>query len=128
MRLLLDTCAGLWLFNDQPELSDAARAAVADPENELIIHQVTLWEMTLKHSLGKLPLLAPPGEVLAEGMARYGIGYATLADEDIAVMGNLPFHHRDPFDRLLIAHAKRRGLTLVSPDAAWSAYGVPVLW
>ena len=65
---------------------------------------------------------------MSEAVSFYGMEYVTLSDEDISEMSKLPFYHRDPFDRLLLAHAKRKGLTVVSSDAAWAEYGVPVLW
>jgi PIN domain nuclease of toxin-antitoxin system len=128
MRLLLDTCTLLWLLKGDPELSESARLACGDPNNELFIHQVSLLEMTLKHTLGKLPLAVSPAQLVKDALLDYSMTYVTLSDQDIQEMGGLPLHHRDPFDRLLIAHAKQHGLTLVSPDGEWPAYGVPILW
>ena len=128
MRFLLDTCAALYLWAGDGRLSAAAAEIIDDRANDLVFHQVSYLEITLKHSLGKLRLADPPSVLVPKALRAYGIDYAPLANEDIKGLEDLPWHHRDPFDRLLVAHARRHGLVFLTPDKAVRAYGVPVLW
>jgi PIN domain nuclease of toxin-antitoxin system len=128
MELLLDTCAALWWWSGDDDLSSGAAAALRDPANGVVLHQASLLEITLKYSLGKLPLADAPSLLVPKAVAAYGIRYATLSDRDIAILETLPLHHRDPFDRLLVAHALDTGLTIVTPDARIAHYGARVLW
>jgi PIN domain nuclease of toxin-antitoxin system len=100
MRLLLDSHAFLWRVKDDPALTRRARAAIADPDNECFLSQASIWEMAIKASLGKLRLASVEG---------------------------LPFHHRDPFGRLLVAQARHEDMALVSRDPSLKAYGVSVI-
>ena len=123
MRLLIDSNAFIWMVSRPAELSIAARRALVDPENDRFISIAGIWEISIKLSQGKLAL---PGtlEDAIDGMA------ATLlpiAMPYIKQAQNLPFHHRDPFDRMMIAQAMEDGLTIVTRDRIFSAYGVPVL-
>jgi PIN domain nuclease of toxin-antitoxin system len=123
-RLLVDTEALLWWLIDDPALSPAGRAAIADPTNEPLVSAASIWEIAIKRSLGKL--MAPddlPDIILAEGF--------TLLAIDAQAAWNvraLPHHHRDPFDRLLIAQALSQQLPVVSADARFAAYGIDVHW
>jgi PIN domain nuclease of toxin-antitoxin system len=128
MKLLLDTAAALFLWAGDERLSTDARHAIADPANELVFHQVSYLEITLKFSLGKLPLTEPPSLLVPKALEAYRIRFARLANDDIRALEALPFHHRDPFDRLLIAHSQRRGLVFVTPDSQVRRYQIPLLW
>lgn len=128
MRLLLDTCAFLWLSDRTELLSALARAALEAAEHELHLHQASAWEVQLKYSLGKLPLKLPPREFVPLALARHGVTYDPFADECIWFLDRLPLLHRDPFDRLLIAHALLGGMTVVTPDPSIHLYPVPTLW
>ncbi|HEY8669020.1 MAG TPA: type II toxin-antitoxin system VapC family toxin [Tepidisphaeraceae bacterium] len=128
MRLLLDTHALLWFAQGSPSLSRAARAVIEDDSNQRYVSHASAWEVAIKLSLGKLTLQVAyedlfPGVVLANG-------FLLLAPDlgHYRELLHLPFHHRDPFDRLLIAQARSEGLTLVSGDGNMAAYGVPLLW
>jgi PIN domain nuclease of toxin-antitoxin system len=128
VKLLLDTHVWLWSAIEPKRLSDPTRAALLDASNEIYLSAASIWETAIKVELGKLQL--PTG--LAEFVANQtGPGVAEIlpinADHAIAV-AELPRHHRDPFDRLLVAQAKVEELTLVTVDEAVRAYGVPVLW
>lgn len=128
MRLLLDTHALIWFLEDDARLGRQARAAICDGANESLVSDATAWEAGIKHSLGKLRLPAPfeelfPGRIIAEGFRVLPIRHLHLHE-----LVRLPLHHRDPFDRLLIAQARMEGLTLVSCDPHFPAYGVPLLW
>ena len=128
MHLLVDTCAALWYWSGDTRLSGVAEAALRDGSNEVTFHQASYLEITLKYSLGKLPLTQAPAILIPEALRAYRFHYARLSNRDIAGLEALPFHHRDPFDRLLISHAIDRGLTVVTPDLHIADYSVPVLW
>lgn len=128
MRLLLDSHAFLWFCEGSAFLSAAARAAIEDLDNEKYVSHASAWEVAIKASLGKLKLAAPfdelfPGAVVSNGFLTLPTDFRHCRE-----LLTLPFHHRDPFDRLLIAQARVEGLTLVSRDPHFPSYGVPVLW
>lgn len=120
MRLLLDTHVILWWLSDSPRLSDVMRALIRSEENELYVSMVTLWEIRVKEALGKLAI---PAEFRGD-LAEQGILELSVSGEDTDVLATLPMHHRDPFDRLLIAQAIRNSLTIVTADSRISRYGV----
>lgn len=124
MRLLLDTHAFLWWMEASPALSTTARAAIADPANEVLISIASLWELTIKQALGKLSFPADPETVVRnEGFTVLAISFAHLRR-----LGVLPALHRDPFDRMLIVQAMLEGTPLITNDRALARYGTPVLW
>ena len=123
MNLLLDTHALLWWLDDHPALSQQARAAIADGRNLVFVSAVTIWELRIKQALGKLELPEDFQSVLEhEPFEALDITAAHAWET-----GNLPDYHRDPFDRLLIAQAKVEGLTLVTRDAQFRPYRVPLV-
>jgi PIN domain nuclease of toxin-antitoxin system len=121
--LLLDAHALLWWLADDPTLVADARAAIAAPSNEVIVSAATVWEIEIKRALGKLS--APDGLVGAIDASAIGALPITAVDAERA--GRLPPHHRDPFDRMLVAQALRLDASIVSRDAAFRPYGVNVL-
>jgi PIN domain nuclease of toxin-antitoxin system len=128
VKYLLDTHALIWWLNDSPELSAAARTAVASEANEIYVSAASAWEITTKHRLGKLALadrLAANVEarVLQERFIPLPV---TMAHAEAG--GRLEAPHKDPFDRLLIAQAVLEDLTLVSIETVFDAYGVVRLW
>lgn len=128
MRLLLDTCVFLWLCDETTRLSQRAIEALEDPKNELFVHQISVLEIQIKHSLGRLPLTLSPQDFVDRGLKSHGLEYRALADEEIWHLAKLPPIHGDPFDRLLISHALCKGLKLVTPDPQIHRYPVPVVW
>ncbi len=128
MRLLLDTCTFLWIAAGAPDLSDAARAAVRDPDNEVFLSAVSAWEVAVKHALGRLPLPADPGRFVPEQREGHGIAELPLVEAAALLLARLPPLHRDPFDRMLVCQALAGGCTIVTPDEAVRAYAVPTLW
>lgn len=123
MILLLDAHALLWWLADDDGLAPAARRAIADPASDVLVSAATVWEIGIKRSLGKLDA---PADVLGAIEAAGFDGLpVTVADGDAAA--GLPPHHRDPFDRMLVAQALRLGAVLVSRDQAFAPYGVDVL-
>jgi PIN domain nuclease of toxin-antitoxin system len=128
MNLLLDTHAFLWFMEGNERISPRARAAIEAAEGVRALSVASAWEMAIKSSLGKLDLAKPLGELLPPLLADAGIELLPIEVPDLARVATLPFHHRDPFDRLLAAQALERGFTIVSVDEAFDAYGVARLW
>ncbi len=128
MRLLLDTCTFLWVIQDPDTLSTKARDHFVDSENEIFLSAVSAWEIAVKHASGRLPLPAEPSTFVPAMRTAHGIAPLDLEEEDSLLVATLPSLHRDPFDRMLVCQALRRGLTLVTPDRAIHSYEVPTLW
>lgn len=126
MRLLLDTHALIWWIVDSRKLSQTARTAIAEPRNVVLASVVSGYEIAYKQRLGKLPAEIPEDLPKALRDARIQAQQLTL-DHTIAA-GQLPGPHRDPWDRLLIAQAMAGGFTMVTTDAVFRDYGVPVCW
>ena len=128
MRLLLDTHTFLWWVDDAPELSKAARKAIADINNECYLSVASCWEMSIKSSLGKLRLAKPLERFVTEHLAANNFTLLNIELRHTAKVEKLPFHHRDPFDRLLIAQAMTEKMTLVTVDGAFADYDIKSLW
>jgi PIN domain nuclease of toxin-antitoxin system len=127
-RLLLDTHTFLWWVDDDSELTAAARRAIADVNNECYLSMASCWEMAIKSSLGKLRLARHVERFVSEQLTANGFTLLNIELRHAAKVEKLPFHHRDPFDRLLIAQAMTEKLTIVTADRVFAAYGVKVLW
>ena len=127
-RLLLDTQVFLWWVNDSPQLTSAARLAIADSGDACFLSLASCWEMAIKSSLGKLRLAKPIGRFVTEQLTANGFRLLNIDLRHAAKVENIPFKHRDPFDRLLIAQAMTDKLTLVSADNVFADYAVKVLW
>lgn len=122
---LLDTHAMLWLLLGDKRLSQTARRTIADAAQPLIVSAISLWEVATKRSLGKL---SAPAD-LSRQLARLGaIELLPISPLHAEAVGELPWHHRDPFDRMLVAQAQAEGLSIVSADPALAQYGVDVIW
>lgn len=128
MRVLLDTHALLWFLTDDPRLSRHAHALITDPANEVLVSVGSLWEIAIKASLGKLPLAAPFEELFPAQLEAEWIGVLPVSMAHLSVLTALTFHHRDPFDRLIIAQAKAEGLPVISRDGAFRDYPIEVVW
>jgi PIN domain nuclease of toxin-antitoxin system len=127
MRILLDTCEFLWLVAGDPKLSPQVVSAVRDPQNEVFLSVVSFWEISLKYSLGKLPLPQPPAQFVPSQREKHMIASLTLNEAAVAQLSGLPALHRDPFDRMLVCQAKAHGLTLASSDPIMRKYPVDLL-
>jgi PIN domain nuclease of toxin-antitoxin system len=127
MRLLLDTHALIWAATDVARLSAEARATIEDGTNDVLVSVVSAWEIAIKQSLGKLDLARPAEQWVPDVLRRTGFEVAELPLSSALRVRGLAWHHKDPFDRLLIAQALDQGYTIVSRDPAFEAYGVPVL-
>ena len=128
MKLLLDTHTLLWYVNRDAQLSFSARALIDDLANEQIVSVVSLWEVTIKHSLGKLALNMPLVDLLALSSAQNPFHLLPIEPAHLLTLSGLPYHHNDPFDRLLVAQALTEKLPIVSIDAALDAYGIQRWW
>ena len=128
MRLLLDTCTFLWAIEGGEALSEATRDALADADNDVFLSAVSVWEIAVKHALGKLPLPEPPDRYVPAQRTARGITALPL-DEDAALqLVRLPALHRDPFDRMLVCQALAGALTIVTSDPEIARYPVRILW
>ena len=125
---LLDTCALLWWMADAPELGRAARRAIGDRRNRIVVSAATLWEIAIKTSFGKLTLSAPFDELIPAQLKLNGIDLLNIKVDHLSTLTTLPFHHRDPFDRLIIAQAIVEKLPVISLDGTFDAYGVTRHW
>jgi PIN domain nuclease of toxin-antitoxin system len=118
--LLLDSHVLVWWLAGAPAVSKDARRAIADPGNDVLVSAATVWELAIKRAIGKIELAADLAEAVeAAGFTPLAIG---LADAELAAA--LPMHHRDPFDRMLVAQARRLDAVLVSRDPAFDRYDV----
>ena len=127
MRILLGTPVFLWYIVLDAKLPATFRSAIQDPDNEVFLSVASIWEAIIKFQLRKLPLPSPPAEYLPQ--KRYAHGIATLPIDEGAMsyLAGLPSHHRNPFDRLLIAQALQHGLILATVDPEVAAYPVQLL-
>jgi PIN domain nuclease of toxin-antitoxin system len=127
MKLLLDTHIAIWFVIDNKQLPKSAKQLIEDPENHCFISIATLWEMGIKHSLGKLKLKAELNKIF-ELFFESGLVLLPITPDHILTNTSLPFHHRDPFDRLIIAQAKREGYSIISKDLEFENYDVNLIW
>lgn len=128
MSLLLDTQALLWFLLDDPRMSTTARDAIVDHPEPVLVSPGSLWEIAIKISLGKYQLPMPYVEFWDQQLAANEFHLLPIAVAHTARVTSLPFHHRDPFDRLLIAQALEEGISIVGSDRAFDAYGVSRIW
>lgn len=124
MRILLDTHAFLWLVTDDPKVSAPAKAVFLENDNELLLSAVTGFEIAVKYSLGKLGLKEPPEQFISKRIQANALIPLAITIEHTVLLADLPFHHRDPFDRLLVAQALSDSLPILSADTLLSAYGI----
>lgn len=128
MRLLLDTHALLWFLDDSALLSSTAKSLIEDPGNHKLVSVATCWEIAIKAGLRKLDLGEPAATFLPRELATNHFDLLNIELRHVLAVEALPLHHRDPFDRLLIAQAITDNLPLVSLDAAFAPYGVQQKW
>ena len=126
--MLLDTHAFLWWVEDAPALSKRARAAIANPQNDVCVSLASCWELAIKVSIGKLRLKTNLERFVPEQLAANRFELFDLQLRHVLRVATLPFHHRDPFDRLLAAQALEEGVAIVSEDRVFKKYGVSRIW
>ena len=128
MNYLLDTHTFLWFINDSPDLSDIAQQHIESPENILYLSIASVWEMAIKASLGKLEMPTPFADFIDAQLEQNSIALLTITTAHAELVTKLRFHHRDPFDRLIIAQAQVEGLPIIGKDAAFDAYDIECIW
>jgi len=131
VKLLLDTHTLLWHADGDPQMSVTATALLIDPANALFLSMATVWEVAIKMGLKKLTLSAPYATFMTRAINGYGLTVLPITLDDCAAYEQLPFpdkQHRDPFDRMIVIHAVRNGLSVVGVDAAFDPYGISRLW
>ena len=128
MKYLLDTHTLLWFLKGDKKLSDKARRLIDSPRNSKFLSIVSLWEIAIKVSLGKLVLNKPFEKLFPEQLHFNRIEILDITVDSLIKLTTLPFHHRDPFDRLIIAQALVEDLPIIGTDAAFDAYGISREW
>jgi len=127
MRLLLDTHTFLWFIDDNPRLSSNAKSLL-ESDNDLLLSTASLWEIAIKLSIGKLSLPQPFEPFVREQLSINAIDIQQIETAHLHVVSTLAFHHRDPFDRLLVAQAMVERLPIVSADVEFDGYSIERLW
>jgi PIN domain nuclease of toxin-antitoxin system len=128
VRHLLDSHTLLWYAMADPKLSTIAKASILDPTNEILVSPASFWEIAIKVSIGKL-ILHQPYETFVDACQNiYDFGLLPIEPKHTAALIGLPFHHKDPFDRLLAAQALTEGIPMISNDTELDAYGVVRVW
>jgi PIN domain nuclease of toxin-antitoxin system len=124
MRVLVDTQVALWWLSDDERLSPNARELISSDENEAFFSIGSLWEISIKNGQGKL---AANATLVGRWLAEFSVATLPIAISHLTVLEQLPPHHRDPFDRLILAQALSEGLTVLTSDEKMTIYGVPCL-
>jgi PIN domain nuclease of toxin-antitoxin system len=128
MKLLLDTHTFLWFIEGNLNLSGTARSLIEDPGNQRFLSIVSCWEMSIKVSIGKLELGMMFTELVEREVYGNAIQLLGIQPEHLDELAKLPFHHKDPFDRLIIAQSLAEQLPVVTKDSAFANYPVALLW
>jgi PIN domain nuclease of toxin-antitoxin system len=128
VALLLDTHTFLWFINNDPRLSATAVQRISDPDARVAVSVVSAWEIVIKLGTGKLSLDRPLKELWPESLAENSFDVLDVTIEHVLAVESLPQHHRDPFDRLLIAQALTEGFELVSADSVFASYPIRCIW
>jgi PIN domain nuclease of toxin-antitoxin system len=127
MRVLVDTHALLWYLQGDVNLSNLALTTIEDKDNDVFVSIVSIWEIAIKSGLGKLELQRPFGNLEAD-LQRLDIKMLSIAFADLDIYRSLPLHHRDPFDRILIAQSIGNSLTIITRDPLFELYSIRLLW
>ena len=127
MTYLFDTHSWLWLLLDPDRVGKKARGVVLDPRNDFCLSLASAWEIALKHAAGRLTLPEPPLSYVQSRTAEDGVRLLSIRLEHVCAAAELPRHHGDPFDRLLVAQARAEKYTIITHDRAFASYDVKVL-
>lgn len=128
MNYLLDTHTFLWFINDDASLSSTTKALIEDPENTIYLSVASIWEVAIKVSLDKLEMPSPFTDFIDEQLDKNTIILLNIKTAHTGIVATLPFHHRDPFDRLIIAQSKVEDIPIIGKDAIFDDYGIKRLW
>ncbi|HWB63345.1 MAG TPA: type II toxin-antitoxin system VapC family toxin [Chitinophagales bacterium] len=131
MTLLLDTHTLLFFLNGDKDLPEKCRSLIQDSSNDIVISVVSVWEIAIKNSLGKLELKNGIKDVINQ-LSLNAISVWQIGNDDLITLNALPFHHRDPFDRMIIAqlitYNKKGSISIITRDRNFSLYGVVTIW
>ena len=127
-KLLLDTHTFLWFIGGDPQLDRYSRQLIEDPQNQRYLSVVSVWEITIKSSLGRLQVPTPPSRLIQDHIWPNAIELLSITSEHLDRLYSLPHHHKDPFDRLMIAQAIEEDMVLITKDHAFAAYDVKRTW
>ncbi len=128
MKLLLDSHTLIWAADDPAKLTALAQGLLQDPSHDRLLSSVTLWEVAIKFGMGRLPLSLPYREWMEKAIVDLGLVLLPITLDHAERQVLLPWHHRDPFDRLLVAQAQVENVAVVSNDAILDRYGINRLW
>jgi PIN domain nuclease of toxin-antitoxin system len=128
MNYLLDTHAFLWFINNDASLSSTAKALIEDVENTIYLSVASVWEMAIKVSLDKLEMPSPFTDFVDQQLRENTIALLDIKTAHTGIVATLPFHHRDPFDRLIIAQSTSEDFPIIGNDAIFSDYGIKRYW
>ena len=128
MKFLLDTSVFLWALDADFRLNARAKEILTAPSHELVLSAVSVWEIAIKFALGSLPLPKAPSEYISVAVRTWGLRTLDITDEHALRAGELPLHHRDPFDRMLIAQAVAEKMTLLTADRTFRPYKVEMIF
>jgi PIN domain nuclease of toxin-antitoxin system len=128
MKLLLDTHTFIWFITDNPQLSSSAKVLIEDELNEKFLSLASIWEMAVKCSIGKLRFDLPFQSFIEQQLAQNSLDLMKIEVSHLSTVATLPLHHRDPFDRLLIAQAIVEQMPIVGVDQVFDSYGIERLW
>ena len=128
MNLLLDTCTFLWLAASPERISEAARIAIDTPANRLWISDISIWEISMNHGSGKLPLPSPPRIWIPDQIEFFQLNRLHLQEQAIYLSGELPACHCDPFDRLIAAQSQKAEMPVITPDQPFETLGTRTIW
>ena len=128
MKILLDTHAFLWLMVDDPRLSATAKKLFLDPSNNILLSLASVWEMAIKTNLRKLKLPQPVIDYVHQRSGRFKIHLLSITLDHLSLIESLPQHHRDPFDRLIIAQGQFENIPILTQDRIFDKYSVQNIW
>jgi PIN domain nuclease of toxin-antitoxin system len=128
LKLLLDTHVLLWWLDDDPRLSSRCRDAIADPQSAILVSVATVWEIAIKAGLGQLDMPPDLGRYLHSQIHRNSFDVLPVGFAHAVAVRDLPWHHKDPFDRLLIAQSRTEQIPIASADAVLASYEVELVW
>jgi len=128
MKLLLDTHTFLWMITDDTQLTKRAKKDFLDSDNDIYLSMASIWELAIKTSIGKLQVAEPLEKLITLEIKGNGIYLLHIEYKHVMIVAGLPFHHRDPFDRLLAAQCQAENLPILSSDTNFDKYGIKRIW
>lgn len=128
MNILLDTCTFLWMVSDKKSLSPLAIRLIMEADNAVYLSAISVWEIVMKHDKGLLELKESPQTYIPKYRAMHGITSLPLHEEAAFQLHKLPWHHKDPFDRILVSQAIAHQMLILTPDPLVQLYPIQVLW